>query len=331
VLLGLGASPAVAENLRRWLNAWNLPVAVTPKVKGIVDETSENFVGVVGGMALDQVMVDAIQFADLIVGVGFDPVEVDKTWHAELPITWVLESPQATNLVPKERVLAVELASLLERLSTSAPPRRWDDAFVETRRRREIAFRHNSPDEENGVVSPIGIVRALAEVFPAETIVTTDVGSHKFLFGQFWPSREPNTFFMSNGLSGMGYGLPAAIGAKLAMPHAPVLSVLGDGGFSMNSQELETARRIGATIITVVLADGSYSLIRHGQVARRLPNYGVDFCPIDAVRTAQACGIDAERVTSADELATVVRSALQGDLSLLVEVPVDPDAWQGLV
>src|SRR6185369_10624918 len=105
----------------------------------------------------------------------------------------------------------------------------------------------------------------LAEALPAETIVTTDVGSHKYLFGQFWPSRKPETFWMSNGLSGMAYGLSAAIGAKLARPDVPVLAAVGDGGFSMNCQELETATRVGAPFITVVLEDNSYSLIKLAQ------------------------------------------------------------------
>ena len=112
---------------------------------------------------------------------------------------------------------------------------------------------------------PGDIIRGAGAVLPPETIVTTDVGSHKYLFGQFWPSRHPETFWMSNGLSGMAYGLSAAIGAKLARPDVPVLAAVGDGGFSMNAQELETAERVGAPFITVVLEDGSYSLIKLAQ------------------------------------------------------------------
>ena len=102
-----------------------------------------------------------------------------------------------------------------------------------------------------GTMWPGDIIRALADAMPSETIVTTDVGSHKYLFGQYWPSRHPETFWMSNGLSGMAYGLSAAIGAKLARPDVPVLAAVGDGGFSMNAQELETAERVGAPFITV--------------------------------------------------------------------------------
>ena len=128
---------------------------------------------------------------------------------------------------------------------------------------------------------------------PPETIVTTDVGSHKYLFGQYWPSREPETFWMSNGLSGMAYGLSAAIGARLARPEPPVLAVVGDGGFSMNAQELETAERVGAPFITLVLEDGSYSLIKFAQAGKKLQPYRTEFRPIDTVKMAEACGVAA--------------------------------------
>jgi acetolactate synthase-1/2/3 large subunit len=332
VLVGLGARPENAPVLRQWLAAWNLPVAVTPKVKGIVDETDPTFVGVVGGMSIDALMVEALREADLIIGVGFDPTEVDKRWHAELPILWVLESPQATGIVPTKDIVIAPHAALLAGAAETAAPRSWNDTFASFRQQRLRTLRgQDRPAPPTGTVEPTALVRALAQAVPAETIVTTDVGSHKYLFGQFWPSREPQTFFMSNGLSGMGYGLPAAIGAKLARPDVPVLAVLGDGGFSMNSQELETARRLGAPVITVVLADASYSLIRHGQAGRGLPNYGVDFTPIDAVLTAKACGVAAIRATTAAEITMTVREAAAANQSLLVEVPVDPDAWHGLV
>jgi acetolactate synthase-1/2/3 large subunit len=169
---------------------------------------------------------------------------------------------------------------------------------------------------------PGDIIRALADVMPSETIVTTDVGSHKYLFGQYWPSRHPETFWMSNGLSGMAYGLSAAIGAKLARPDAPVLAAVGDGGFSMNAQELETAERVGAPFITVVLEDSSYSLIKLAQENRKLEPYRMDFGPIDNVKMAEACGVQALRTSNPDELASAVKRAVSAKKSLMVGVPV---------
>lgn len=311
VLVGLGIDPANAARLRRWLDDWQLPVAVTPKVKGIVDETAPNFVGVVGGMAADGLMCEAIEAADLRIGFGLDPVEVDKTWHAELPIEWILEAPNVGGLVPAG-VELVEHAALLDALATQSAPRQWADAFRDIQQRRRDLL--NYP--------PCEIVTALAEVVPPETIVTTDVGSHKYLFGQFWPSRRPETFWMSNGLSGMAYGLSAAIGAKLARPDVPVLAAVGDGGFSMNAQELETAERVGAPFVTVVLEDQSYSLIKLSQERKKLESYRTDFSPIDTVKMAEACGVDSVRTTDPVEIARAARDAVARRRSLVIAVPV---------
>ena len=174
-----------------------------------------------------------------------------------------------------------------------------------------------------GTMWPGDIVGALADALPSETIVTTDVGSHKYLFGQFWPSRHPETFWMSNGLSGMAYGLSAAIGARLARPDVPVLAAVGDGGFSMNAQELETARRAGAPFVTVVLEDGSYSLIKLAQEGRKLEPYRMDFDRIDTVQMAEACGVEGLRTTNPDELAAATRRAVTARRSLVVGIPVD--------
>jgi acetolactate synthase-1/2/3 large subunit len=335
VVIGLGVRPENAPGLRRWLAAWHLPVAVTPKAKGLVDERDPaiDFVGVVGGMAIDDLMVEAVQQADLLVGFGFDPVEVDKTWHAHRPVLWVLESAQATGLLPRRDLLLVDHHALLAALGELVPPRRWERPFQEVQAERAAIAAGKSRAPAQGL-APVRIVEALAAVLPAETIVTTDVGSHKYLFGQFWPSRHPETFWMSNGLSGMGYGLAAAIGAKLARPAAPVLAVLGDGGFSMVCQELETARRIGAPVTVLVIADRSYSLIRIGQENRGLPRYGVDFEPIDSVLVAQACGCAGTVARTPDELTAAARQALaanEAGLPFVIEVPLDPDAYRPIV
>jgi acetolactate synthase-1/2/3 large subunit len=320
VLVGLGADPSIAPRLRRWIEGWHLPIAVTPKVKGIVDETSPTFVGVVGGMAADGLMCDALAAADLLVGFGLDPVEIDKTWHAELPITWLLETPHACGVLPPATDL-VDHASLLDALAGEPPPAIWDAPFRRFQESRAALLAGRSASA--GTMWPGDIIRALSDALPAETIVTTDVGSHKFLFGQFWPSRHPTTFLMSNGLSAMAYGLSAAIGASLARPDAPVLAAVGDGGFSMNAQELETAERVGARFVTVVLEDGSYSLIKLAQEQRRLEPYRMDFGRIDTVKMAESCGVEAVRTSDPGELAERARRAVERRRSLVIAVPVD--------
>jgi acetolactate synthase-1/2/3 large subunit len=320
VIVGLGFDNSNAGTLRRWLTEWKLPVAVTPKIKGVVDETSDNFVGVVGGMAADQLMCDALRSADLLVGMGLDPVELDKTWHAELPIHWVLEAPNVGELIP-EGVSLVDHGALLALLTGSKAPRSWKAPFARFQKKRLEML--NAKSRTKRVMWPGDLIQSLAEVLPPDTIVTTDVGSHKYLFGQYWPSREPETFWMSNGLSGMAYGLSAAIGAKLARPLSTVLAVVGDGGFSMNCQELETAERVGAPFVTLVLEDRSYSLIKLAQEAKKLEPYRMDFGPIDSVKIAEACGVKGLRTADPKKLTAAVRKAAADNTSLVVGVPIN--------
>jgi acetolactate synthase I/II/III large subunit len=270
-------------------------------------------------MAADGVLVEALKAADLLIGVGLDPVEIDKTWHAELEIQWVLEARNATGVVP-DNVHLVDHAAVLEALTEAPAPKKWATPFAEFQKQRADLL--NGTAGAPNTMWPGDIIRTLADAMPSETIVTTDVGSHKYLFGQFWPSRHPGTFWMSNGLSGMAYGLSAAIGAKLARPDVPVLAAVGDGGFSMNAQELETAERVGAPFITVVLEDNSYSLIKLAQENRRLEPYRMDFGAIDTVQMAEACGVQALRTANPDQLGSAVRTAVSKGKSLVVGIPV---------
>jgi acetolactate synthase-1/2/3 large subunit len=327
--IGLGAHAEDAALVRSWVEEWRLPVTVTPKVKGIVDESGPLFGGVISGMAIDRLMVDGLSQADLIVGLGLDPTEIEGSWHEALPLLWVLDSPWATGVVPESGLIACRHRAMLDELLKEPAPRRWEDPFSSVRAERRRIYEDRG--ERPGHLLPVAAVRGLAAALPADTIVTTDVGSHKFLFGQFWPSRQPASFFMSNGLSGMGYGLPAAIGAKLARPERPVLAALGDGGFSMNSQELETARRIGAPVLVAVLADRSYSMIRIGQRKRGLDTYGVDFEPIDSVLTARSCGVHGYRVESEAELTACAREALQSGETTVIEIPILADDYTAIV
>jgi acetolactate synthase-1/2/3 large subunit len=270
-------------------------------------------------MAADDLMCEMLAAADLLIGLGLDPVEIDRTWHAELPIHWILEASHVGGRVPPGTQL-VNHAQVLEALLGDKPPATWQAPFREFQRKRHEKLNDRSGTSDG--MWPGDIVQALAAALPPETIVTTDVGSHKYLFGQFWPSRQPETFWMSNGLSGMAYGLSAAIGAKLARPDAPVLAAVGDGGFSMNCQELETAERVGAPFVTVVLEDCSYSLIKLSQETKKLAPYRVDFWPIDTVKMAQACGVEGLRTSDPDELAAATKRAIERRRSLVVGVPV---------
>jgi acetolactate synthase-1/2/3 large subunit len=326
-LIGLGTPMVAASAVRTLVETLQAPFLVTPKVKGILPEDHPLFLGVASGMAMDRDILETIRMADLIVGVGFDPVEADKTWFTETECVAVDSVSMAEgDYHPLEAIgnmvsLAGDLAGFIEK------PCPWPDGLLEERRQ----VLHRVPRTSGGRVSPLGLIQGLRSTFPRNGIVTCDVGSHKLLMGQFWRSYEPGTFFMSNGLSGMGFGIPAAIAAQLVYPERAVMSVVGDGGMLMMAHDLVLIRELQLPIIIVVLADNSLSLIRISQERRGYPPCAVDFCGPRFDTLADAFGIRGEKATTIAEAQLAVERALEHQTSLLLEVPVDLQEYYELV
>ena len=321
VLIGLGVEPERAPALRRWLDEWQLPFAVTPKVKGIVDETSPNFVGVISGMAADGVMVDALnarRSADrLRTRSGRD--RQDLACRARDPVgarSAQCDRRAAERHAARQPRAAPRRAAGGPSASRMGPP----VCRIPAEAQRHVAWQRRCAGHRCGRAT--SFARSAMPCRARRSSRPTS-GSHKYLFGQYWPSRHPETFWMSNGLSGMAYGLSAAIGAKLARPDVPVLAAVGDGGFSMNAQELETAERVGAPFVTVVLEDQQ---LLADQARRRKTasssRIAWIFNPIDNVKMAEACGVQALRTSNPDEMASAVKRAVGEKKSLVVAVPV---------
>jgi acetolactate synthase-1/2/3 large subunit len=165
-------------------------------------------------------------------------------------------------------------------------------------------------------------------MYPPDTIVTTDVGSIKLIVSQAWQATTPLSFFESNGLSAMGYSLPAAMAAKLAMPDRPVLCTIGDGGFAMVFADLETCVRRKIPFVTVVYNDCALSLIQVAQEKRGYPDYGVRYGPVDFTAASRALGAWARRVSTLDELEAAVTEARRLNVPAVIEVPIDPAEYR---
>ena len=326
VLIGLGADPSAAAAIRALVDRLQAPFLVTPKVKGILSEDDPRFVGVASGMAIDRDIIETIRAADLLLTIGFDPVECDKTWFAGVEIVALDAVTMAEgNYRPLEAV--GDVVALAAALTAVLEPRPWPEDLLS--RRRKAAAR--TPSSSRRGLSPLRLIEELRGTFPRDGLVTCDVGAHKLLMGQFWRAYEPGTFFMSNGLSGMGFGIPAAVGAQLAFPHRPVLAVVGDGGMLMMLHDLALIRRLNLPIVIVVFSDSSLSLIRVSQERRGLPNCGVDFAAPDFAAIAQAFGIHARRAESLAAVRTEVERALIERLPVVLDVPIDPHEYYDLV
>jgi acetolactate synthase-1/2/3 large subunit len=171
---------------------------------------------------------------------------------------------------------------------------------------------------------PRRVVAELRAALGDEDIVICDVGAHKVWLSRLYPAHSPNTVIVANGFAPMGIALPGAIAAKLVQPQRKVVAFSGDGGFLMNVQELETAKRLGLPIVCVVLVDGRFGVIEANQRRRFDRTGGIEFGNPDLVQLAHAFGIRGEAVTSADELLPALKRALDTDGPAIVAVPVDP-------
>lgn len=326
VLAGLGVPVQAEPALRGLVDALQTPFVITPKAKGILREDHPHFLGVASGMALDRDVLETLRAADLILAFGFDPIEADKTWFADLKIA-AIDSVSMANGKYRPLEALGSLTELIDQIAKSICPKPWPAALLNARKR---AVQRAAKHWDNGI-SPLALIESLRAIFPENGIVTCDVGSHKLLMGQFWKAYEPGTFFMSNGLSGMGYAVPAAIAAQLARPERPVLAVVGDGGMLMMLHDLPLVRELNLPVIVVVLRDESLSLIRVSQERRGFEPCGVDFTPPNFAALACGFGLPGKKATSAAQAAASVESAIARRQPLVLEVPVDLREYYDLV
>jgi acetolactate synthase-1/2/3 large subunit len=330
VILGLDLNPKTdPPAVRRFVEALGAPVFATPKAKGILPEDHPQFFGICSGLAADAVVVNFFKKADLLIGVGFDPVESDKLWHQTMRMVSIAPvSIAAGEYRPALELIGdpvVSLTALAEQsygrcVWTGEDERAFRQELERTLRGQE---RRERQDGQEGL-SALAVTRTLRTLFPPETIVSTDVGSIKLIVSQAWRATRPMTFLESNGLSAMGYGLPAAMAAKLAMPDRPVLCTMGDGGFSMVFADLETCVRRKIPFVTVVYNDSALSLIQVAQARRGYTDYGVRYGAVDFAAASAALGAWSRRVTTLDELAAAVTEARRLDVPAVIEVPIDP-------
>jgi acetolactate synthase-1/2/3 large subunit len=325
IFAGLGVLRANAsEEIVRLAEKLSAPVIVMPKAKGVIPENHPLFAGVFE-MLGDKLVLEFGAKADLIIACGLDVVEFDKPWNFSAPVVHVDALPNNDEFYPAEVELVGHVATTLSALSEQVPSRRaWTAREIDCHRKQllELITRAGSGMPSHQVVS------AARKVLPKGTVATCDVGAHKFLVGQLWATYAPKSFFMSNGLSAMGYGFPAAMAAQLAWPERPVVAFLGDGGFGMYMGELETAQRLKLPLIVVVFCDGTLSLIAMSQERRGLPHNAVEFANPDIAKVAQAFGAEGKVCETSAEVEKTILSAWTTRRLTVVQAVVDPGPYR---
>ena len=327
ILAGIAALRCAAgPDLVRLAELAGIPVVVSPMAKGVFPEDHPYFAGVLD-MAGHRVVWDLLAGADLILAAGFDPVELISPWSVATPVLHLDTTPNTDQVYASAHELVGHVAAILGWIAAqwSGEPR-WTQAEVAAHRDRLRAAW--LAGRQPGKLNPADVVMIAREAAPADTIVTTDVGSHKIMAGQAWPASEPRSVLMTNGLSAMGFGVPAAIAAKLTRPDRPVLALVGDGGFAMAATEMRIASALGVPVTVVVFVDGSLNRIELKQQVLGYPSTATRMDGMDLVALAEAMDCDGVRVDSPTGLEKALAGFGDRSRPLIVAARIDPAQYQ---
>ena len=311
----VGALRQLVQRTRIWATH-------TYMAKGVVDPLGQHSLPAVGLQrpGADLKNIRQLADADVVIAVGYDLVEwAPVLWNPARDKTVVHIDSTAAELDghyhPSIEVIG-ELDESLVALAELVKPRD-DRSWVMGHAQRSLGDKAVAP------IPPFAVIADLREALGPDDIVVSDVGAHKVWLARLFPTERPNTVVISNGLASMGIALPGAIAAKLVHPERKVVAFSGDGGFLMNVQELETAKRIGAAIVVVVLVDGRLGVIETNEKRQFGRTFATEFGNPDFVQLARAFGIAGYAVDEATDLLPTLRRALDLDGPALVAVPWD--------
>jgi acetolactate synthase-1/2/3 large subunit len=326
IMLGAASSrPKLVDPLSSFVRRTRLPFFNTQMGKGSVTGGSNLYLGTAALSSGDYVH-GAVDHADLIIAIGHDTVE-------KPPFIMGPDGPKVIHVgctaanveqvyFPHAEVIGdvgLSLALLADRLEGKL---RIDPAF--TGLRSEILARiRDRADEARFPPTPQRIVSDVRKVMPEDGIVCLDNGMYKIWFARNYRTHVANTLLLDNALATMGAGLPSAMMAAMLYPERRVLAVCGDGGFMMNSQEMETAVRLGLNLVVLILEDSAYGMIRWKQAVDNFPDWGLTFGNPDFVRYAESYGATGHRVKRTDDLVPTLEGAFKDTGVHLITVPID--------
>ncbi|HUP95148.1 MAG TPA: thiamine pyrophosphate-binding protein [Burkholderiales bacterium] len=312
------------ESLRDFVERHRIPFASTTMAKGLIDEDHPLSIGCIerAGRQIQRRFIQ--EHADLIIGVGYDTIEVEyEAWTGKLPVLHVdLEAADAAASVTIVHEVVGDLGASVAALGALDPIRNeWPEAALHDHR---TAFqRALRPATER--FSPHQAIDVVRRVLPSAGVLAFDVGAHTHQIASQWTAHAPRSFLITNGWSSMGFGMPAAIAAKMARRDLPVVCIVGDGCFQMTCGELAVARRERLAIAFVVLDDRWLSLIKVKQERRALEHYGTELFEDEyQAPPAHYFGVPAVGVRSPDALERELEKALRGEGPTVIEALVDP-------
>jgi len=337
ILAGLGLEPeAPYDALRALAEAANAPVIVSPKGKGALPDGHPLSAGVIGLTRTDPVY-DILEESDCVVAVGFDVVELVKEFSLpqsgegasaegteDVPLIWIANWPNYDPVLPADVELVGPMTAALTQLADSEfrTDGQWGESRVRAFHAQQAAV--PLPASRPGHLLPQQLLESMRRHLSGETLLAVDVGSHKIFGSLEWPTLTPNSFALSNGLSCMGFGLPAAIGTALARPDESAACLIGDGGMLMCLGELAVLARLNLPVIVVVAVDNAIDLIRSHQIRQGKEPFGTEFPAPDFCKIAAGYGIAAARVTTPKGCDEALAHAAAARAPYLIEAIIDP-------
>ncbi|MDB5682766.1 MAG: acetolactate synthase large subunit, partial [Sphingomonas bacterium] len=327
LVIGAGANRKLTGRmLFQFIEKTGIPFVTTQLGKGVIDETHPRFVGCAALSAGDFVH-KAIESADLIVNIGHDVIEKPPFFmkNGGTQVIHVSTRPAEVDPVyfPQVEVIGDIANAIWQMKNDIVPAGGWDFDTMLAARRAEIEHTQSLETDARFPIFPAYLVQKIREAMPADGIIALDNGVYKIWFARNYPARQANTVLLDNALATMGAGLPSAMASAMVYPDRKVLAICGDGGFMMNSQEMETAVRLRLNITVLILNDGSYGMIRWKQANMGFQDWGLTYGNPDFVKYAEAYGASGHRVESAEGLPALLKQCLDTPGVHLIDCPID--------
>ncbi|WP_299621901.1 thiamine pyrophosphate-binding protein [uncultured Tateyamaria sp.] len=323
----------IADQLRDFVEAFNVPVITTYKAKGLLPEDHALALGGAGlSPKADGILLPMVQQADLIIGLGYDPIEMRTGWRdfyfpGIQTMIDITAEPNHHYMHQATINVIGDCGSTLAALSDGVDPRAtWAGGEVaEAKAALAVAF----PKDDTW--GPAAVIDVCRSTLPRETLATADSGAHRILLSQMWECYTPRGLMQSSALCTMGCAIPLAMGAQVVEPDLTVVSFSGDAGFLMVAGELSTAAELGLKTIFVVFVDASLALIELKQRQRQLKNTGVEFAKHDFAAMGRAFGGVGHTVTSREELTKALSAAQTSDTFTVIAAVIERGAYDGRI
>lgn len=327
LVIGAGANRKMtAKVLKQLIDSTGIPFVTTQLGKGVVDERHPRFLGN-AALSSGDFVHRAVEAADLIVNIGHDVIEKPPFFMVRGGTEVIHINFRSAEVDPvyfPQIEVVGDIANAVWQIGEALQVQEhWDFSRLMAIREATEAQIIEGADDNRFPIYPQRLVADVRRALPSEGIVALDNGIYKIWFARNYKAHKPNTVLLDNALATMGAGLPSAMAAHLVYPDRPVVAVCGDGGFMMNSQELETAVRLKMNLTVIILRDDGYGMIRWKQSHMGFYDFGLNYGNPDFVMYAQSYGAKGHRVESADGFLPLLQRCISEPGVHVIDCPVD--------